>query len=123
MAWPWTALVSYIANWRIKPAPRPLKQDVIGNIGRRAVGSDGHHRTVLLIACANVANLLLVRAKDGSRNWPFARRSGAGWSRIAAELLLESLLLGLIGGAVGVVPCLWRPAVPDRASVPRTCRV
>jgi len=70
--------------------------------GRRAVGPDGTIGIVLLIACANVANLLLVRAEGVSRNWRFAPRWAPVGGRSARELMLESILLGGLGGALGL---------------------
>ena len=57
---------------------------------------------VLLIACANVANLLLVRVEGRRQELALRAALGAGWGRIAAELLLESLALGLVSSVVGL---------------------
>jgi predicted permease len=88
------------ARWA--PALRPLKQDVVGDVGRTLWVLMGAIGVVLFMACANVANLLLVRG-DGSRQ-EFAIRTalGASRARIARQLLVESLTLALFGGALGV---------------------
>ncbi|MCX6626491.1 MAG: ABC transporter permease [Candidatus Solibacter sp.] len=87
---------------RVGPNLRFLKDDLLGDIGDTLWVLMGTVGMVLLIACANVANLLLVRA-DGRRHELAIRAAlGAGWGRIARELLLESLLLAVSGGALGL---------------------
>jgi predicted permease len=91
------------ATARIAPRLRSLKDVLVGDIGKTLWMLMGTVGIVLLIACANVANLLLVRA-DGRRQELAVRAAlGAGWGRIARELLLESLLVGATGGGLGLL--------------------
>ena len=87
---------------RIGPNVRPFKQDVIGDVGNTLWVLMATIGMVLLIACANVANLLLVRAEGRQQELAIRAALGASRSQIAGELLFESLLLGLAGGALGL---------------------
>ena len=89
-------------TWKITPALRLLKQEIIGNVGELLWVVMGTIGVVMLIACANVANLLLVRVEARQEELAVRAALGAGWVRIVRGLLVESLLLGLLGGAVGV---------------------
>ncbi|PWT89002.1 MAG: multidrug ABC transporter substrate-binding protein [Proteobacteria bacterium] len=84
------------------PNLRPLKQDVIGDVGGTLWILMGSIGLVLLIACANVANLLLVRVEGRRQELAVRAALGAGRARIAAELLTESLLLGILSSLVGL---------------------
>ncbi len=89
-------------SWKIGPDIRPLKQEVVGNVGNVLWVLMGTIGVVMLIVCANVANLLLVRAEGRQQELAIRAAIGAGWGRIVRELLLESVLLGLMGGVLGL---------------------
>jgi predicted permease len=89
--------------WRIAPAIRPLKQDVVGTVGDTLWVLMGTLAIVLLIACANVATLLLVRAEARNQELAIRAALGAGTSRIVRALLVESLVLGFVGGVLGLL--------------------
>ena len=86
----------------IGPNVRPLKRDVVGDVGSVLWVLMGSVGMVLLIACANVANLLLVRVEGRRQELAVRAALGASRGRIAADLLLESVILGLLGSAVGL---------------------
>jgi predicted permease len=88
--------------WRIAGALRPLKNDVIGSIAGVLWVLMGTIGIVMLIACANVANLLLVRAEARQQELAIRAALGAGSGRIVHELVVESCLLGLVGGVAGL---------------------
>ena len=90
------------AESRFAPRLRLLKDYLIGDIAKTLWVLMGTVGIVLLIACANVANLLLVRADGRQQELAVRSALGAGRGRIAWELLLESLLLGGAGGALGL---------------------
>jgi predicted permease len=89
-------------NWRITGALRPLKQEIVGNVGSILWVVMGTIGLVMLIACANVANLLLVRAESRQQELAVRAALGAGWVQIVRALLVESVLLGCMGGALGI---------------------
>jgi len=89
-------------NWKITPMIRPLKQEVLGNVGDLLWVVMGTIGVVLLIACANVTNLLLVRVEARQQELAVRASLGAGWARIVRGLLVESTMLGLTGGVIGI---------------------
>ena len=82
---------------RLGPNVRPLIDDLVGDIGKSLWVVMATIGIVLLIACANVANLLLVRTEGRAQELAVRAALGAGRGRLAREMLVESLLLGLVG--------------------------
>jgi predicted permease len=94
--------ISMLKEARLGPNLHPLMNDVVGDIGRSLWVVMATIGMVLLIACANVANLLLVRTEGRAQELAVRAAIGAGRGRLARELLVESLLLALLGGAAGL---------------------
>jgi predicted permease len=91
-----------VENWKFAPALRPFRDEVVGDVANMLWVMMGTIAIVLLIACANVANLMLVRADSRRQEFSLRAALGAGRGRIARELFVESFVLGAIGGVVGL---------------------
>ncbi len=94
--------LSTIERTQLGPNLRPLKEDFVGSIGNVLWVLLGTVGIVLLIACANVSNLFLVRAEGRLQEVAVRTAMGAGRGQIARQFVLESLVLGLCGGLAGL---------------------
>ncbi|MGH9736730.1 MAG: ADOP family duplicated permease [Candidatus Acidiferrales bacterium] len=95
------------ANAAIQGRVVSLRDRIVGQVQPLLLILFGAVGFVLLIACANVANLMMVRAAGRGREFAIRAALGAGFPRLVSQLLTESLILAIAGGALGFLAAQW----------------
>ncbi len=98
-----TAAGTYPRSWHFEPLVVPVAEDVLGSLRGALLALGGAVGFVLLIACANVANLLLARGLGRRKELAVRMALGAGRGRLLRQLLAESCTLAALGGAAGLL--------------------
>lgn len=114
------------SNARVRMWVQPMMERTLGGVSSAIAFLLVIVGVVLLIACANVASMLLARGLNRSGEFAIRASVGAGRRRLARQLLTESLLMAMVGGTAGIVLAFWgvdalKTILPD--SIPRTAGI